>query len=664
MNLFAKSAGRSWLPLRIAWATLLLLTWLPASVSAGSQKASTPPAAVTPARSAALEMNASDLETFLDGLVPVQIARDDIAGVVICVVKDGKILFAKGYGFADVEKKKPVSPGDTLFRPGSTSKLFIWTAVMQLVEQGKLELDRAVNEYLDFKIPATFPQPITLRHIMTHTPGFEESGKDLFVPAGTSLQPLGAYLSSHLPRRLFPPGTIPAYSNYGTSLAGYIIQRVSGMPLEDYLDQFIFKPLGMERSTFRQPLPKELQPFMSIGYQRGSEAAKSFEVVQGWPAGSLTTSAEDISKFMLAHLQRGQFNGASILRPETAGLMHSRQFGLHDALPGMALGFYEETSHGQRIIGHGGDTAYFHSDLHLVLDAGVGFFISYNSAGRGEVSGRSELWEKILDRYFPYSPPEAPAVATAAADAATVSGTYMVSRRSDASLLRLAALIGQASVVAKPDGTIEIDLLKETNGKPKRWLEVGPLLYREVGGQGQIAFRRDAEGRLQLILHFPFLILQRASLSESKRFILAVIGGSLGVLLLTVVLWPMGAMVRKHYGRKLDLSTPDRRLRLAVRLVCLLNLVVVAAWAGTVAYGIREIGNFNSGLDPVFYALQSISLVSVIGTVFPLFNLYRTWSDRQRWWGSKLHDTAIALACIAFSWLLLKSNFLSFSVLY
>jgi CubicO group peptidase (beta-lactamase class C family) len=149
------------------------------------------------------EMTAADVEAFLDGLVPLQIKEDDVAGVTISIVKDGKLLFAKGYGYADVEKKKPVSPQETLFRPGSVSKLFTWTAIMQLFEQGKVDLDRDVNEYLDYKIPDAFGKPITLKNIMTHTPGFEEQIKDLFLTDSTKPN-LGQYLKTHIPARIYP----------------------------------------------------------------------------------------------------------------------------------------------------------------------------------------------------------------------------------------------------------------------------------------------------------------------------------------------------------------------------------------------------------------------------------------------------------------------------
>ena len=181
------------------------------------------------------ELTATDLEAFLDGLVPLQIEADDVAGTVISVVKDGKILLAKGYGFSDVEKRKPVSPSDTLFRAGSISKLFTWTSVMQLVQQGKLNLDQDVNTYLDFTIPPAFGKPITLRNIMTHTPGFEETIKELLVADAAAMRPLNEYLREHIPARIFPPGVTPAYSNYATSVAGYIVQRVSGKPFEQYV---------------------------------------------------------------------------------------------------------------------------------------------------------------------------------------------------------------------------------------------------------------------------------------------------------------------------------------------------------------------------------------------------------------------------------------------
>ena len=330
----------------------------------------------------------AELAAFLDGIMLANLRDKHVAGATVAVVKDGQLFYAKGYGYSDVDKRSQVDPERTLFRIGSTSKLFTWTAVMQLVEQGKLDLDTDVNRYIDFKIPATYAQPITLRHIMTHTPGFEEDGRDLITKDSSTLVPLGTWLATHIPGRVRPPGTFASYSNYATALAGYVVQRVSGVPFDDYIERNILVPLGMTHTTTRQPLPAMLRADMSDGYnwEGGHYAPEKYEYVLPAPAGSMAASATDMAKFMIAHLQKGELNGKRILAESTATRMHARAFA-HDArLPGYALGFYEKSSHDLRIIGHGGDTQYFHTDLALMPSEKLGVFVSYNTTTGGQLS--------------------------------------------------------------------------------------------------------------------------------------------------------------------------------------------------------------------------------------------------------------------------------------
>jgi CubicO group peptidase (beta-lactamase class C family) len=609
------------------------------------------------------ELTAQDLEAFLDGIVPLQLERDDIAGATISVVKDGKLLFAKGYGYADYENKKPVSSEETLFRPGSVSKLFTWTAVMQLVEQGKLDLDRNVNDYLDFRIPDAFGQPITLKNLLTHTPGFEEQIKDLFTLGNVSPD-LGAYLKTHIPRRIYPPGTVPAYSNYGTALAGYIVERVSGHPFNEYIEENIFKPLGMTHSTFRQPLPPNLAPLMSNGYQLASDEPKPFEVVVPFPAGSLSSSGADMARFMMAHLQGGQLGDARILRPETAHLMHSRQFALDQAANAMAYGFYEESRNGHRIIGHGGDTVYFHSDLHLIPAAGVGFFVSHNSAGRGQPLPRTTMWEMFLDRYFPPTSPPEPILASAKDDANAVSGTYMLSRRSESSFLKAASLIGEFTVSRVEDGIIEVAQLTNPNGKPKRWRVVAPMTFLEENGPDKLVFKPDQNGRMQMILPYPFFVGQRVGLFENIRLLLPVIGISLVIMLLTLVLWPVAWFVRRHYGRKLELTPFERRLRLAVRIVFLLNLLFIAAMVGLLMYASTHLDFLSDRGTTWFHLAQVIGILGAIGTLVVLYNAIRSWQNREkRIWG-KLQATLFVLVCLGFLWFAFAGSLLRISSNY
>lgn len=614
---------------------------------------------VTTSSQASAQMTAADVEAFLNGVIPLQLERDNIAGATVAVVKDGKLLFSKGYGYANRKEKLPVSPEETLFRPGSVSKLFTWTAVMQLVEQGKLDLDRDINEYLDFKIPEAFGQPITLKHILTHTPGFEEQIKDLFKVTGGSPD-LGEHLKTHIPARIFPPGTTPAYSNYGTALAGYIVERVSGRPFNDYVAENIFKPLGMNRSTFAQPLPPELAPGMSAGYRLASDDPMPFEVVTVFPAGSLSSTANDMAKFMIAHLQQGEFNGSRILKPETARLMHSRLFALDDAANAMAHGFYEESRNGHRIIGHGGDTVAFHSDLHLIPDTGVGFFISYNSAGKGEASLRSILWQAFLDRYYPFTQAPSNALATAKENAGKVSGNYMVSRRAETSFLRVATILSGMTVAANEDDTISVSGLTDPNGLPTRWREVAPMQFRDVDGQDTLIFKPDGEGRMQMIHPYPFMVFKRVGLLENSAILLPVLGVSLGIMLLTLLLTPVAWLVRRHYGAKLEIEPLRGWLRRGVWLVFILDLVFVAGLTGLVTYAFTNLEILSDSGNKWFYLFQTIGILGAIGTIIVLFSAVSSWmSGRNTIWG-KLGSTLFVLACIGFLWFAFVGNLLVF----
>jgi hypothetical protein len=534
---------------------------------------------------------------------------------------------------------------------------------MQLVEQGKLDLDRDVNVYLDFKIPATFPQPITLRNILTHTTGFEETVKELFVPEDANPVPLKDYLPKHIPKRIFAPGVTPAYSNYAATLAGYIVERVSGRPFNDYVTENIFKPLKMTRSTFAQPLPPELKAFMSRGYKTGSDHPKPFEVIIPAPAGSLSSTAADLSRFMIAHLQNGKLEDAQILRPQTAEQMHARQHALSPELNAMALGFYEESRNGHRIIGHGGDTIYFHSDLHLVLDTGLGFLVSYNSAGKGEISARSALWEHFMDRYFPYTPPQPTSVANASADAAAVSGYYISSRRSDSTFLKAPEPFGEVHVTDGLDGTITIQPFKDFRGETMKWKEIGPMLFRAVDGQDRVAFVHDQNGRLVMAIDFPAIVFQRTSWQDAtpwNRFLLL---SSLSILALTLVFWPVAAFVRAHYRSRLELSSQQQRLRVIVRLVCLLDIVFAIGMVLTLG-GDDPTTLLSGKLDSRLFFFQGIGLLGVFGSLAVIYATIRSWGERNLWFWAKAWNLLVMLACIGLAWFAIHWNLVNFNMSY
>src|SRR5437763_5124411 len=439
---------------------------------------------------AAPELTRGALETWLDEYMTREQAEKKTAGAVVVVVKNGEVLLEKGYGFADLARHIPVDSERTLFRAGSVSKLFTWTAVMQLVEQGKLDLDADINGYLDFKIPPRNGKPITLRNLMTHTPGFDEAIRALIIADPKDLPTLEAGLKHWIPPRVTDAGSTPAYSNYGAGLAGYIVQRVSGMSFDDYIEQKIFAPLSMSQATFRQPLPERFQADMSKGYKVASGEPQPFELVTLPPAGSLSISGTAMAPFMIAHLQKGAFGSGRILQEATAVEMHGTPSTMIPLLNRMLLGFYENNINGHRVITHGGDTTYFHTELNLFVDDGVGLYISVNSLGKDGAAGpiRTMLFKEFSDRYFPAPLPEGSVDAkTAKEHAQLMAGRYTFTRRTHTTFLSLLNLFGEIQVAAEKDGTITVDALKGTDEQPKKWRELAPFVWRNVAGGDRLA---------------------------------------------------------------------------------------------------------------------------------------------------------------------------------
>jgi hypothetical protein len=508
---------------------------------------------------------------------------------------------------------------------------------------------------------------------MTHTSGFEEVDKDMWLPDTTLLRPLGTYVKTHLPVQIFQPGTIPAYSNYGAALAAYIVQRLSGEPFEQYVERHIFRPLGMMHSTFRQPIPESLARLMSESYAVASASPRPFEFIGPAPAGGLASSATDLARFMIVHLQNGQYGETAILKPSTAIEMHRRQFAMHPQADGMCLGFPEDTRNGRRSLRHPGGTLFFSSDLRLMLDANLGLFVSYNSFGRqgGGFWAADGLWGRFLDRYFPSELPRSTTPAHSATDVRIVSGHYLASRRSHTTITKTAylLLLGEATVAAGKDGELlggGIPIPDEAEN-PSRWQEIAPRVYRHVNGQVKLIFKEGSDGRLQMIVSsLPPIIFQRVPWYASAGFVKWIGAATLIILILTLMLWPVGRVLRWRYGHKPDVSRPGR-LRIWVRFVCVTDLAFALGWLGTIVYAYSDPSHqtiLTARLDPWWRLLQALGWIGLAGTVLALLNSYRSWTDKTRHPWTRLHDTLIAVACVSFAWLIVLLKCLNFSVKY
>jgi hypothetical protein len=404
---------------------------------------------------------------------------------------------------------------------------------------------------------------------------------------------------------------------------------------------------------------------MSQGYELASEDPKPFELVPPAPApdGSLSVTGADMAPFMIAHLQNGKYGDTRILQAQTAETMHSRQFAMDPAVNAMALGFYEESCNGLRIIGHGGDLNYFHSDMHLVPSENLGFFVSYNSLGKGEMDVRTALWHKFLDRYFPVSETSTPAVETS--NTTSIEGKYLSSRRAQTTILRsLWWVLGESSVTKNADGTILVDSMKDLSGQPKRWRSLGNMQFREIAGQQLLVFKPDPSGRLAMITEDPIDISQRVSWTENKTIVQVTLVFAALVFVGTLVFWPIGALVRWHYKRPLIMTPLQLRLRLLVKLACAIEMIALLAFAGTVAYGFSNLSFFSGAHDWWLRLVQLLFLIGFLGAIFSCYAAYRIWSStgKKIWAGA--YSGGLVLASFIYMWFAMTSRILQISLKY
>lgn len=603
-------------------------------------------------------LDKADVDIWLDGYLPQALRTGDIAGAVVVVVRDGRVLTKRSYGWADVATRRPIDPDATLFRVGSLSKLVTWTAVMQQVDAGRLDLDKDVNAYLDFRIPPYRGRPVTLRQLMTHTAGFEEAAKDTIVVGGPPI-PLGAYLKRWMPARVYAPGSTPSYSNWGAALAGYIVERAAGMPFADYVGQRIFRPLGMAHSSFRQPLPPSLAAQLATGYLRASAPPPGFETIGPAPAGAVSATATDMAQFMLAHLDKG----GVILSPRAAAQMHHSPLthvdprSLVPPLDRAELGFLEDNINGHEVIGHRGATQLFHTLLKLFVDDHVGIFVSLNSAGR---DGAAEaLLDRCLDdfadRYFPGTPVTTRVdPATAATHARMMAGYWQSSRGSQSSFLALASVLGQVRISVDAAGRLTIPSLTDAAGVPIVWTETAPFVWQNghhrIAAQvaGGMVVRWAVDGLSATSVY------DRVPPARSAAWIVPALCLSLGVIALTAAYWPAAWIVRRRYRASIALTGNALRAYRATRLLCFAVLAVLLGWIILLAAMLSNLALISARSDGWLRLLQIGGLLIFVGLVGAAgWNAALTWRD-GRGWLRKAWSLLVLLAAVTtlyFAWI-------------
>jgi CubicO group peptidase (beta-lactamase class C family) len=600
-------------------------------------------AAQTPEPRGHLDLTAENLADVIDPLMAAWVEQHKGPGAVVVVVTRDATIFAKGYGLADIEAKRPFTTDATLVRPGSISKLFTGIAVMQLVDAGKLDLDRDVNGYIDFAIPTPDGGvPVTLRRLLTHRAGFEERIKGLF--SRDPPVPLRKWLADGLPHRLFPKGDVAAYSNYGFVLAGYIVERVSGEPFETYIQRHILDPLGMSHSTFQQPLPDGLAGMAAKPYRRSDQPPiVPFETIPA-PAGALSATADDMSRFLRMLMNGGELDGVRILPKARLDEMMAPQ----SSSPAGYLGlvFFGKKIAGRNAIGHDGETMAFFSQLDFFPADGVGIFVSRD--GIGDVKTAREIPNiapAVARRFLSEPPRSAGGRAPVSPEEANIAGSYHPSRRAESSFVRLRDLISERIVRIDGDGNARL--------LPSIWPFGEGTLFRRIGsnlyaGPGRLAY---VEGESGSYIDTPAIQLQRLPSYLDARWILPILALSVLVMVKTLLGWPFAALWRRWRNKRFSESRADVRLYRTIRLVLLLDIIVILAVTILFSLAIANPTILNDALDFKLVALYIAAWIGVLGAIAVVLATLRFWRNGvgSRW--SRIHHTLLAASSVMIAWL-------------
>ena len=524
----------------------------------------------------------AELKTFLDNLFATTMEEHHIAGAAVAVVKDGQLFFTKGYGYKDIENNIPVDPEATMFRIGSNTKPFTWTAVMQLAEQGKVDLDADVSTYLDFRVPDTFPQPITLKHLMTHTSGFGERWLESLVSDESELISEREWLVSNMPARIFAPGEAVGYSNYNAMLAGYIVSRISGQPYSQYIQEHILDPLGMSHSTATSPAPPELQASLSGGYRYvdgGFEPVPNYQgQPAGFPSGVIEASVTDMARFMIAQLEHGRYSDeeiseARILQESTARQIQETPFPIDPRLRGMTYAFADLTDNDVWTLGHQGYFPPMASQMLLLPDQRLGIFIAVNTLDSGPLTYQHAGFQRaFFDHYFPAPAAEQiepPADFDGRAD--RYVGVYRRTSYPPSTPDKVADLFGAFTytVSAPGDGTLIVSM----EGFKLRFVEVEPLYFRQIDGSSSLVVFEDDQGRItRFYTDFaPQYSAKSAPWYELPSFNMPLVIVSVLLFISVLITAPIQAVINRRRGA--HPRPASRTATWILAAISLLNLV-------------------------------------------------------------------------------------------
>ncbi|ROU05353.1 class A beta-lactamase-related serine hydrolase [Lysobacter enzymogenes] len=614
--------------------------------AAPSMAAPSTAAPATAAPAAAARLDPAELGAYVDGVVEAYRRRYGIAGATVAVVDAQGPLLLRGYGLAGQKPARAVTADATLFRIGSVSKTFTYLEALKLIDAGRLSLDAPVNDYLPaaLKLPDDGYPPVLLRHLLTHTAGYEDSAfGHLFAQDPRHALTLADYLQRHRPARVRAPGTHAVYSNYSVALLGAVLAQVAGTPFEALIERDLLQPMGMQRTTFREPLGKHdprdsgaaFAGLWSDGYERksGGFEKRGFEyIAQLAPAGSVSSDAADMARYLRMLLGRGELDGRRIV-PATAfaRLEGAPLFATAPDATGLAYGFFRHR-YGQVLsLEHGGATLYFHSNLVAVPELGFGVFVSTNTDSGRRLA--AELPGLLLQRYFARARPAALPAPGAAAAAQPYLGRYLGERRNYRRFEKLLTATN-AEIGVTADGYLTLSAGEETS----RWVAEKPDVFRAVEGPDRLVFLRENGRVVGFVSPYGHDVFDRAGALDSANTLYA----SLALAVLAALGVLSGQWLRRRQPRADAAADRSARwLAFTAGAWIAFALAFGVALAQLVAAGNAAVFSYPGGLLRAALWLGTLPLLLTLVDVVLLWPALRT-RDFGRW--RKLRHVAAVLA--------------------
>ncbi|WP_138754524.1 serine hydrolase domain-containing protein [Paenibacillus sinopodophylli] len=572
----------------------------------------------------------ASLEAFVDDYVKDYIGQQTV-GASVVMVKDGQIVLSKGYGYADVEQQIPVST-DTVMEWGSISKLAVWTSVMQLAEQGTIDLNEDIRSYLpvNFLTKLKYDEPITMINLMNHNAGFEEYMFDMAYQSPEEVRSLEEGLQLAQPAQIYRPGRTVAYSNYGNSLAAYIVERISGQPFHEYVQQHIFDPLDMKSSIAYSVVEDrpELLEHKAKGYffeGKGAFTQGAWNYMSMYPNGGNNGTAEDLAKFAMAFLPAAREQSPLFDKPETLSTMLAQSNASSTEMPGIAHGFWEYPGL-HRTLGHGGNTIAFATNLLIVPESRFAIIIMTNQASESNiVHGLAKAIVGVREQADAVNLP----------DASEIQGEFVAARRPEHGFMSLFPYLTLMKI--KPHGAnlLHVSLA----GMSGSYKQVQPYLYEKVSGDSALdawpmLHVTVSNGKIEAISVYTSDYLP---LPSSKSMPLLLLNAALAMMTIVYfIIAPFILLVRailnKRRARTLSAIGP-----ISCKLVTGLTLTGTSIVGNNLVLALRMLSNNERAYAEVYpqiiinYGLTGLAVLLVVALLLSWKKKRTASTVRDKW---------------------------------